>query len=378
MSATPPTTSNSDRPDPLDLLDLIVVGGGPAGAATAIRAAQIGLNAALFEQHKQPPPRPCGGWVSPAGIELCAACGVGAADVGAAAFDAIGLHSWDFRKRVAVKERELHGWIVDRARLDAALLGAAAAAGARVVRGVTATGLTLFEDHAVLSLANGDPVRGRLIVLADGVDSPMARAAGLTPAGRLTASATSVYAEYSGGTGEVGLDIVLGVGAGAPLGTIARDGATTRVSVLLRGPGRGEELFATMTAGAEAAGLLPGAPRRIIESTTPGGLALDIESHVGKRCLMVGDAGGFVAAFSNEGIYPAMKSGWLAAETARDAAHAPLPQDVLAEFGARWRGVLADYLRMPNTDLSLLLPLIFSNAQMSKRVAQAFLLGRKF
>lgn len=303
---------------------------------------------------------------------------MGAHDVDAEVFDTVGVHSWDLKKTVSVKDGELRGWIVDRARLDAALQRAAAAAGATVSAGVAATGLALGEDQVVLTLADGKVVRGPLIVLADGVDSPTARAAGLTPAGRLPALSSCVYAEYASRQRDVRLDIVLGVGAGAPLVTIARGGETTRVSLLLRGPGRGDELLAALAASATTVGLLSGAPRRIVETAAPGGLALDIESHVGKRSIMVGDAGGFVAAFSNEGVFPAMKSGWLAAETAQQALQAPLPQDVLAEFGSRWRGELADYLRMPNTDLSLLLPLIFSNVQMSKRVVRAFLLGQKF
>jgi flavin-dependent dehydrogenase len=108
------------------------------------------------------------------------------------------------------------------------------------------------------------------------------------------------------------------------------------------------------------------------------GAALDFESHVGKRCLLVGDAGGFVSAFSNEGLYPALRSGWRAAEVAAAALRAPLLQDELAGFGNVWRSDLAEYLRMPNTDLGLLLPMVFTNAQMSRRIARAFFLGQAF
>jgi flavin-dependent dehydrogenase len=126
-------------------------------------------------------------------------------------------------------------------------------------------------------------------------------------------------------------------------------------------------------------GLLPeGVPREPERRVCPGGVALDMDTHVGKRCLLIGEAGGFVAAFSHEEIYPAMCSGWIAAESALGALRAPVLQDELASFGAAWRGRLADYLRMPNTDLSLLVPLVFNNAQMSRRVARAFLLGQPF
>ena len=103
-----------------------------------------------------------------------------------------------------------------------------------------------------------------------------------------------------------------------------------------------------------------------------------MESHVGKRCLLVGDAGGFVTSFSHEGIYPALRSGELAAETVAAALRAPVLQDELASFSTLWRSELAGYLRMPNTDLGLLMPMVFNNPQMSRRVARAFLLGQAF
>jgi len=50
-------------------------------------------------------------------------------------------------------------------------------------------------------------------------------------------------------------------------------------------------------------------------------------------------------------------------------------QDELASFGTAWRTQLAEYLRMPQTDFSLLMPLVFGAKPMSRRVARAFLLG---
>jgi flavin-dependent dehydrogenase len=105
---------------------------------------------------------------------------------------------------------------------------------------------------------------------------------------------------------------------------------------------------------------------------------LELELHVGKRCLVVGDAGGFLASFSHEGLYPAIRSGQLAVEAVVRALEADVLQDELATFGAAWRAELAAYLQMPNTDLGLLLPMVFGNAEVSRRVARAFLLGQRF
>jgi flavin-dependent dehydrogenase len=107
----------------------------------------------------------------------------------------------------------------------------------------------------------------------------------------------------------------------------------------------------------------------------PARLALEIDSHVEKRSLRIGDAGGFVAAASREGIYPAMWSAQLAVDVLARAAGGRHPQDALRQFSAAWRTTMAQYLRSPNTDIHLLLPLVFSNQQMADRMAGAFWRG---
>ena len=48
---------------------------------------------------------------------------------------------------------------------------------------------------------------------------------------------------------------------------------------------------------ARAAKLLPENSPALQTARCPAGLALELDSHVGKRTLLIGDAGGFVAAF---------------------------------------------------------------------------------
>jgi len=107
----------------------------------------------------------------------------------------------------------------------------------------------------------------------------------------------------------------------------------------------------------------------------PRGLALEMETHVAKHALLLGDAGGFVSALSHEGLFPALRTSQIASDIAHAALAAPQPQDTLAGFDAAWRGALVEHLRIPNTDLRFLIPLVFSNAVMSKKLADAFLLG---
>ena len=108
----------------------------------------------------------------------------------------------------------------------------------------------------------------------------------------------------------------------------------------------------------------------------PSRLALEIESHVDKRLLLIGDAGGFISEISGEGIFPAMWSACLAVESIAAAVGSRHPQDELRQFNIAWRSTMADYLRPPNTDMHFLLPLIFSNQAMADRMAAAFWEGQ--
>jgi len=113
--------------------------------------------------------------------------------------------------------------------------------------------------------------------------------------------------------------------------------------------------------------------------SSPASAGLDMETHVGKHSLVFGDAGGFVSAASNEGIYPGMWSAQLAAEVAETALQAAKngrpTQDELMRFDSLWRIQMADYLRSPHTDIQFILPLIFSNQPMADRMGAAFFSG---
>src|SRR5213079_1406886 len=65
------------------------------------------------------------------------------------------------------------------------------------------------------------------------------------------------------------------------------------------------------------------------------------------RVLVCGDAAGFVNGYTGEGIYHAMVTGRLAAETAAEAlARGACGAAALASYEARWRRELADSLRI--------------------------------
>jgi menaquinone-9 beta-reductase len=360
--------------------DVVIVGGGPAGSAAAIAARRLKLKTLIIERGTTPQPGPCPGWLGPAAIKLCQDCGVDLKSVTGAEFSGLRLWPWDLSAHVDVADPELRGWIVEPSALSRALLAAARQAKAQVLQPAEVAQLQLGESNATLNLPDGSAVRGSVVLIADGIDSRTAQLANIpTPA--LDGSAgTAALAVLETPDARNGLDVVLGAGRTLRVATITQQGTHIRVTLLTRDPGSpaAAQLNALLGAARGAGVLPPDSPATVSPIPCLAGAALESESHVGKRCLLVGDAGGFVAAFSNEGLYPALRSGWLAAQTAARALAAPVLQDELASFSADWRTDLAEYLRMPNTDLGLLLPMVFGNPQMSSRVARAFLLGQAF
>lgn len=363
-----------------DLYDLVIVGGGPAGAAAAFHAVQDRASVLVLERDQFPRARGGVGWIGPAGVALCHEMKLSEKQAGAAKFSGVRLHSWDLKKTADVRDPELSGWTINRAAFEDAVLKRAVAAGAQAVHGGEVIAVSLGEQQVGLRLTEDRRVFAKVVLIADGVSSDVCRLANIVPAARSPHMSTYAFVEYESDKAASSLDIVLGSGRAGLLATVTRYGKSIRLAVSARvDRDTLDQHFRSFRQIAIDGGLAPrGAPEQPMHALSPAGVALDMDTHVGKRCLLTGDAGGFVAAFSQEGVYPAMRSGWIAAETALRAINAELCQDELATFGPAWRSELADYLRMPNTDLSLLTPLVFNNEQMSLRVARAFLLGQPF
>jgi flavin-dependent dehydrogenase len=145
--------------------DALVIGGGPAGAATATLLARAGRDVVLVEREAGPADRVCGEFLSrEAGLYL-GDLGVDLGALGAVPVDAVRLTDGDAIARVLLP---FPAWSLSRRALDEALLERAAAAGATIQRGVAVAELARGSDGYHARLDDGATASARTAFLATG------------------------------------------------------------------------------------------------------------------------------------------------------------------------------------------------------------------
>ncbi|HKS05618.1 MAG TPA: FAD-dependent oxidoreductase [Gemmatimonadaceae bacterium] len=170
--------------------DVIVVGGGPAGATTAWSLARSGLSVIVLDRAQFPRPKPCAEYVSPEASRILGAMNVltAAHRAGAASLDGMRVRAPDGTELIgefgAARERQgLHtrGIALRRELLDPLLLNAARDARANIREGNRVVDLIRDARGRVsgVELFNGAQLRSRLVVGADGLRSVVARRLGV-------------------------------------------------------------------------------------------------------------------------------------------------------------------------------------------------------
>jgi flavin-dependent dehydrogenase len=140
----------------------LIVGGGPAGSATAIRLAQGGIRAELVERQAAPHDMVCGGFLGWDALAALDRLGVDPARLGARPIHRLRLVT---RERVVEAPLPRAAAGLSRRALDAALLERAAAAGAQVRRGIAVR--SACQDGLV-RLDDGEEVAAGALFLATG------------------------------------------------------------------------------------------------------------------------------------------------------------------------------------------------------------------
>lgn len=139
----------------------LIVGGGPAGTAAAIRLAEGGIFAELIERQPIARDMVCGAFVGWDALAALERLGVDAAGLGARPIDRLRLVT---TRRTAETALPKLAAGLSRRCLDAALLTRAEASGARVRRGATARG----GDGRTIRLDTGEVIAAEALFLATG------------------------------------------------------------------------------------------------------------------------------------------------------------------------------------------------------------------
>lgn len=162
----------------MERVDVAVIGAGPAGAATAIRAARAGASVRVFEKAGQGRDKVCGDGLTPRAVSALHELDI----------DLSGAHRIDGLRMIAnTTRRELpwpstgrfadHGAVWPRRHLDAHLVKAAVEAGVAVEWNTEATPL-LDGDRVIGVEAGGRRWAADLTVVATGAPGSVARLLG--------------------------------------------------------------------------------------------------------------------------------------------------------------------------------------------------------
>jgi flavin-dependent dehydrogenase len=145
--------------------DALIVGGGPAGAALAIRLAGAGREAVLLERTAGATDKVCGEFLSGEAIGHLGALGIGPAALGAVPIETLRLTCGG---RTAAIRLPFPAISLSRRTLDEALLSRATAAGAIVRRGAAVRSLTAGRGLWEARLDTGGAVFAPMAFLATG------------------------------------------------------------------------------------------------------------------------------------------------------------------------------------------------------------------
>ncbi|MEU8042029.1 NAD(P)/FAD-dependent oxidoreductase [Streptosporangium sp. NPDC049078] len=303
-----------------DVWDLVVVGGGPAGAAAALRARQLRPEARvlLLDRADFPRDKACGDGIAAHGRDELALLGVPDLIADYRPTRRLAVVSPGGARVSATSARSNH--VVPRKVFDARLVDAARARGVEVRRHQVRA-LATLGDHVVLD----GTVTARAVVAADGANSAVRRLIGVPPSPeKHTAIAVRGYADVPADDDVQSIfmqqdgwpayawsfpigDGTANVGYGMLLPRLHATGLPGK-EVL---HGRLAELLPHVNARDLRAHHLPLSPGR----PGPGS----------GRVLLAGDAAGLINPLTGEGIFYALLSGRLAGEAAVQAADDPLP-----------------------------------------------------
>jgi len=318
--------------------DVLIFGGGPAGAMSALLLARAGLSVTLCEAHRVLPERVCGMYLCPAGVAL--------------------LDRHELRERVGVEARRLRGMVMvspglqrletffppsdtapdyglalPRPEFDRALLDLAREAGADIRMGVRAQAIERIGSGWRATLPDGETLEARLLVGADGRKSSIARLLGLSLPVRRSRAAIHFDARARFPVAPLGQMHVFDDGAYVGLNPIAAE--RVNFSIVCDPEAlRGSSVVALINDHIARSPYLSAMLEPLPADAKPGATFpanACVRAAATADAALVGDASGYIDPLTGEGIFAAL---WTADELARCVTRgwADLPA-ALARYG---------------------------------------------
>ncbi|MHA2143593.1 MAG: geranylgeranyl reductase family protein [Candidatus Thorarchaeota archaeon] len=316
--------------------DLVVVGGGPAGASCARIAALGGLDVLLIEKDVFPRDKLCAGALTQ---RVAGLLDFEIDPVVEQRFSGGRVYS-SSGECLEIRRNDYSGYLVKRAVFDNYLLGKAKDAGVEVMEGSKAVAVEQIRS-GVRVLTHGNSFKTRLLVGADGVNGIVAEQVGIRTGWKSETVALCIAADIpvdgeeikrcmsmSDSDDLIALDLHFGIlemGYGwcfpkkdeLNIGIGCRIDKAANLRDLWEGFVKRVEDQKGMRfklSGYGAFRVPFGAPK---------------SAFVARRTMLVGDAAGLVSPISGEGIFYAIKSGQLAASVACESAGKKLPYHVM-------------------------------------------------
>jgi len=335
--------------------DVVIAGGGPAGALTAIILARAGASVRLFERARFPRHKLCGDTLNPGALAVLSRH-VDLAPLVARSDD---IHGMLITGPGGVQVRAVYGQgiagrAVTRSVFDQWLLSQAAGAGAQVEEGVAVKAAHLAEGRVAgvtIAAAGGEAVHpGRMVIAADGRRSTLALSRRLTR--QPVRPRRWAIGGYFTGVAECGTVGEMHVRQGHYIGVAPVPGGLTNVCVVMPhaagdtpiGPPGAlirSRLDADRALRERFAGATPEG-----EPVVLGPMAVDADAAGEPGLLLAGDAAGFIDPMTGDGLRLALAGAELAAAVtlevlsgslSADAAHLELAHRRRAAFAAKWR-----------------------------------------
>lgn len=336
--------------------DVVIAGGGPAGALAAIILARAGAKVRVFERARFPRHKLCGDTLNPGALAVLARH-LDTADLLASSHD---IHGMLVTGPGGVAVRAVYGAgiagrAVTRAVFDEWLLGQASLAGAQVEEGVAVKGAHLSSDRVVgvtvSRRGGGDGTHdSRLVIAADGRRSVLAFSRGLArqPARPRRWAIGGYFSGVAGcdGVGE------MHVRRGHYLGVAPVPGGLTNVCVVVPHAAGdpaigapGELIRSRLQSDPALRDRFAGA-RAESQPVMLGPMAVDTTAAGEPGLLLAGDAAGFIDPMTGDGLRLALTGAELACAVAlevmagrisRETAHVELARRRRDAFAAKWR-----------------------------------------